>query len=36
LKGSPPALLVEHLVPLVIFTVIIMGLATRAYHTRLA
>jgi len=35
LKGSPPELLVEHLAALVIFTVLIMGLATRAFHKRL-
>ncbi len=36
LKGSPPELLLEHLVALVIFTAIIMGLATRAFRKRLA
>ncbi len=35
LKGSPPELLVEHLAALVIFTVLIMGLATRAFRKRL-
>jgi len=36
LKGTPVALLTEHLVALVIFTVIIMALATRAFRKRLA
>ena len=35
LKGTPPALLVEHLTALAVFTVLIMGLATRAFHKRL-
>jgi len=36
LKGSPPAMLVEHLAALAVFTVLIMGLATRAFRKRLA
>ncbi|HXE75689.1 MAG TPA: ABC transporter permease [Candidatus Xenobia bacterium] len=35
LKGTPPALLVEHLAALAIFSVLVMGLATRAFHKRL-
>ena len=35
LKGTPVALLTEHLVALVIFTAIIMALATRAFRKRL-
>ena len=35
LKGTPPALLAEHLLALAIFAALVMGLATRAFHKRL-
>ncbi len=36
LKGTPPALLAEHLLALAIFATVVMGIATRAFQKRLA
>jgi ABC-2 type transport system permease protein len=36
LKGTPPALLVNHLLALAIFAAVVMGIATRAFQKRLA